>query len=408
MRKTNRTRLTVRLGGVLLAVTLVAAACGGDDSETAAPPPPPEPAPAAEPAPAPEPPPAAEPAPAPEPPPAAEPMTGRCGDPDRLGDSINFLNWADYIDESVLSDFEAECGVEIIMDTHIANEEAVAKVDAGNSGYSLVIVTDYAIEILHSQGLLQELDLSLIPNTALLDPNQMDTYYDPGNRYSLPFQYSTTGLAYDITAFDEPPTSWGALFDDNQYCGQSSILEDQREAIGAALVYNGYGWNESDPAAHEEALDSLLAARDCISGFDSANHIGNLASGEVLVAAAWGFGAAIAYLDNPNVRYVIPDEGGTIWQDGMVIPADAPDPYTAHVFINYMLEPDIGAKITEFLLTFTPNLEVPPLLTDAYYDVIDTTGLAVTDDVRQRLVWQVRDETHAIFADTWSEVIAAG
>ena len=417
MRNSRRTRLTVRLGGVILAVALVAAACGGDDdSDTAAPPPAPEPPPAAEPPPpepAPEPPPP-EPAPEPPPPPepapepAAAPATGRCGDPARLGDSINFLNWADYIDEAILDMFEEECGVSVTMDTHVANEDAIAKVDAGNSGYSLVIVTDYAIDILHSQGLLQELDLGLVPNVDNLDPNQMDTYYDPGNRYSLPYQYSTTGFAFDVTAFDTPPTSWSAIFDENPLCGQSSLLEDQREVIGAALAYLGYDWNETDPAAHDQALDVVLDARECVSGFDSANYIGNLASGEVLAAQSWGFAAGIAYLDNPNIRYIIPDEGGTIWQDGMVIPADAPDPYTAHVFINYMLEPDIGALITEFTIGYTPNTAVPPLLSDGYFDVIEGAGLELTDEIRERLVWQVRDESHAIFAETWSEVIAAG
>lgn len=340
--------------------------------------------------------------------PEAPPASGRCGDPARLGGSINFLNWADYIDETILEMFEAECGVTVTLDTHVANEDAIAKIDAGNSGYSLVIVSDYAIGVMASQGLLAELDMGEIPNAANLDPAQMDAYYDPGNVYSLPYQYSTTGFAYDATAFDVPPTSWSAIYDQNQLCGQSSMLEDQREVIGSALVYLGYDWNSTDPAAHEQALDLILDARECVSGFDSANYIGNLGSGEVLAAMSWGFAAGIAYLDNPDIRYIIPDEGGVIWQDGMVVPADAPDPYTAHVLINYMLEPDIGALITEFTFGYTPNLTVPPLLSDGYHDVIQGTGLELTDEIRERLTWQVRDESHAIFADTWSEVLSAG
>jgi len=317
-------------------------------------------------------------------------VSGRCGDPAKLGDSINFLNWADYIDE------------------HTANEEAIAKIQAGNSGFSLVIVTDYAVGIMSSQDLLQPLDLAEIPNSKNLDPAQMNLYYDPGNVYSLPYQYSTTGIAYDETAFETPPTSWSALYDDNQYCGQSSLLEDQRETIGSALLYLGYDINETDPAAHEQALNLLLEARDCISAFDSANFIGNLASGEVLIAESWGFAAGIAYFDNPNIRYVIPEEGGFIWQDNFVIPADAPDPYTAHVFTNYMLEPDIGALITEYTIGYTPNMLVPPLLSDDYNDVIETVGLTLTDEIRDRLDFVVRGDEHAIFAETWSDVMAGG
>ncbi len=406
MKSTNRIGITARLAAVVAVLFLVAAACGSDDDDDAAP----EAAPTTTAAaPDPEPEPAPEAAPDPDPDPVDEPMAmGRCGDPERLGDSINFLNWADYIDEAVLTMFEAECGVSVTMDTHTANEEAIAKIEAGNSGYSLVIVTDYAIGIMASQGLLAELDKSEIPNISNLDPAQMDPYYDPGDVYSLPYQYSTTGFAYNASAFDEAPTSWSAIFDDNQLCGQSSLLEDQRETIGSALVYLGYDWNETDPAAHDEALDVLLDARDCVSGFDSANYIGNLASGEVLAASSWGFAAGIAYLDNPDIRYIIPEEGGIIWQDGFVVPADAPDPYTAHVLINYMLEPDIGALITEYTIGYTPNTAVPELLSDGYHDVIAGAGLELTDEIRERLVWQRRDDSHAIFAETWSEVIAAG
>lgn len=388
----------------LLALALVASACGGDSNEPGADATESEPE-ATEPE-------ATEPE-ATEAEPestgdATEAPGGRCGDPSKLGTSLNFLNWADYIDEAVLEQFEEECGVAVTMDTHTANEEAIAKIQAGGSGYSLVIVTDYAVGIMADQGLLQELDMSVIPNVANIDPAQMNLYYDEGNVYSLPYQYSTTGIAYDVTAFDAPPTSWDVLYAGNEHCGQSSLLEDQRETVGSALAYLGYEWNETDPAAHEEALEALLAARDCVSAFDSANFIGNLASGEVLVAESWGFAAGIAYLDNPNIRYFIPDEGGIIWQDNFVIPADAPDAYTAGVFINYMLEADIGSMITEFTLGYTPNLLVPPLLSEDYAAVISGAGLELTDEVRERLVFQVRGEEHEIFAETWGEVVAAG
>jgi spermidine/putrescine transport system substrate-binding protein len=340
--------------------------------------------------------------------PGAGGTTGRCGDPERLGDTLNFYNWADYIDEAILESFEQECSVRVRMDTYTSNEEAIAKIRAGNSGYSLVIPTDYAVQIMIDEGLLRPLDMANIPNVANIDPKQMGQYYDPDNTYSIPYQYSTTGLAYNVTAFDTPPDSWGVLFDQNRHCGQSSLLEDQREVIGAALVYLGYDWNETDPEAHEKALDLLLDARECVSGFDSANYIGNLASGEVVVAQSWGFAAGIARAENPDVAYTIPKEGGTIWQDNFVIPADAPDPYTAEVFINYMLEPDIGALLTEFTLGFTPNLKVEPLLSDDYHQIIDEGGIAITDEVRERLVWQVRGPEHDIFAKTWEQVVAAG
>jgi spermidine/putrescine transport system substrate-binding protein len=332
-------------------------------------------------------------------------VVGRCGDPERLGASLNFYNWADYIDEKVLEMFEEECGVRVTMDTYTSNEEMLAKIQAGNSGYSLVIPTDYTVKIMIEQGLARPLDMENIPNRANLDPKQLGQYYDPENEFSLPYQYSTTGMAYNATAFDEPPTSWAVLFDQNEHCGESSLLDDQYETTGAALVYLGYSWNETSDEAHEKAIDLLLDAKECVSAFDSANFIGNLASGEVVVAEAWGFAAGIARLDNPDVEYVIPEEGGILWQDNFVIPADAPDPYTAEVFINYMLEPDIGALITEFTFGFTPNLKVEPLLSDDYHEIITDGGIVVDDAVRERLEPSIRPDPRR-YSDTYTAVTA--
>ncbi len=338
---------------------------------------------------------------------AEMPATGRCGDESKLGDTLNFYNWADYIDPQVLTDFETECGVAVTMGTYTSNQELIAKVQAGNSGYSLVIPTDYAAEQMIETGLVQKLDMSLIPNAVNLDPKQMGLYYDKDNEYTLPYQYSTTGIAYNSKSFDTPPTSWSALFDKNEHCNKSSILDDQYEAVGAALVYLGYSYSSLDPVAHEKARDLLIAARDCISAFDSANFIGNLASGEVVIAESWGFAAGIARLDNPDVKFVIPDEGGIMWQDNFMIPVDAPDAYTAHVFINYMLEADVGAKITEFILGFTPNLEAVKLLSDDYLALINDGGIAVTDDVRKRLSPSEHGSSE-VFSATWNAVTTSG
>lgn len=335
------------------------------------------------------------------------PVTGRCGDESKLGDSLNFYNWADYIDPEVLTDFEAECGVAITMDTYTSNQELIAKLQAGNSGYSLVIPTDYAAEQIIQSGLAQKLDKSQIPNAKNIDPNQLGLYYDPANEYSLPYQYSTTGIAYNQTAFDNPPTSWSAIFDKNEHCNKSSILDDQYEAVGAALVYLGYEFSSEDPEGHAKARDLLIEAKKCISAFDSANFIGNLASGEVVIAEAWGFAAGIARLDNPDVKFVVPDEGGIMWQDNFMIPSDAPDAYTAHVLINYMLEADVGAKITEFILGFTPNMEAAKLLSDEYIALIEDGGIAVNDEVRKRLTPSEHGSSE-LFSSTWNAVVTSG
>ena len=336
-------------------------------------------------------------------------MSARCGDPEKLDDTLNFYNWADYIDENIITMFEEECGVDVNLDLYTSNEEAIAKIQAGNSGYDLMIPTDYAAKILIDQGLVQELDMDAIPNAANLDPANLGMYYDPENAYSLPYAWSTTGIAYNVNSFPEAPTSYAVLFDLDQLCENSgfvSMLDDQRETIGMALQYLGYSANETDPAAQAEALELLQAQKECIAGYNSENFIQTLAAEEVVMAGSWGFAAALAYLDNENIRYFIPEEGGIIWQDNMVVPADAPHPYTAHVFINYLLDPEIGALLTEWTFGFTPNKEVVPFLSEDYYNTMETVGLLVDDETRERLEWVLRGEGAEVFSETWTTLKA--
>jgi len=169
---------------------------------------------------------------------AEEAMMGRCGDPEKLDDTLNFYNWADYIDENIIAMFEEECGVDVTMDLYTSNEEAIAKIQAGNSGYDVSIPTDYAAKIMIDEGLLQPLDKSLIPNAKNLKPENLGQYYDPDNTYSLPYQWSTTGIAYNASFFPDPPTSYAVIFDKEQVCENSgfvSMLDDPRETVGMAM-----------------------------------------------------------------------------------------------------------------------------------------------------------------------------
>ena len=343
--------------------------------------------------------------------PVEEPAeSDRCGDRSKLSEQLNFFNWGDYIDEEILVQFEEECGVEVVMDLYSSNEELIAKIQVGNSGYDLVIPTDYACGIMADEGLLLELNMDDIPNAEYLNPQTLKMYYDPENKFSLPYQWSTTGLAYNITAFpDGPPDSWAAVFEPEQLCehrGFVSMLDDPRETLAMALIYLGYSPNETDPAAHQEVIDLMLAQKECLAGYDSDNFIQALSAEEVVMAEAWGFAAAIARSENENIYYVIPKEGGDIWQDNMAIPVDAPHPYTAHVFINYLLEPDIGAQITEYTFGFTPNLAAEELLSDYYYDLMEEGGLLPDDETLERLHWLVRGEGFDIFNDTWTAIKA--
>jgi len=334
----------------------------------------------------------------------------RCGDPSQLSAELNFFNWSEYIDEEIFTQFEEECGVKVTQDFFSSNEDMIAKIQAGNSGYDLIVPSDYAVEILINAGLLAELDMENIPNFSNLKPDTIGLYYDPENKYSVPYQWGTTGIAYNETAFpDGPPDSWAYLFDPELVCQHSgfvSMLDDERESIGAALKYLGYSYNDTDPAHQGEAKELLLGQKDCLAGYNSDNFNQTLASEEIVLAHAWSGGTALGRDENENVKFLIPREGGAIWQDNMAIPIDAPHKYTAEVFINYLLEPDIGAQMTNYTYYFTPNAESEPLLDEYYRDLLESGGMLVDDEIMSRLEWIERDEDSIIFSDTWTAVKA--
>jgi spermidine/putrescine transport system substrate-binding protein len=337
-------------------------------------------------------------------------VSDRCGDPSQLSEEVYMFNWSDYIDEEIFTLFEEECGVKVIQDQFSSNEDMIAKVQAGNSGYDIVVPSDYAVEIMINQGLLAELDKNNIPNTKNMKPETMGMFFDPENKYSLPYQWGTTGLAYNATAFpDGPPDSWAYIFDPELVCQNSgfvSMLDDERESIGAALKYLGYSYNDTDPAHHEEAKALLLAQKDCLAGYNSDNFNQTLAAEEVMLAHAWSGGTALGRDENENIMFVIPKEGGAIWQDNLAIPVDAPHKYTAEVFINYLLEADIGAMITNYNYYFTPNAAAEPLLDEYYANLLQDGGMAVDDEIMSRLEWIQRDDESIIFSDTWTAVKA--
>lgn len=334
----------------------------------------------------------------------------RCGDPDQLSEDLNIFNWADYMDPEIMTQFEEECGVAVTQDIYSSNEDVIAKLLAGNSGYDMIFPSDYAVDILASEGLLAEIDKSNIPNIENLNPDLMGLYYDQDNTYSLPYQWGTTGLAYNTTAFpDGPPESWAAIFEADQVCQNSgfvSMLDDERESIGAALLYLGYSYNETDPEAHQQAEELLKAQKECLAGYESDNFDDALAGEEVVLAHAWSGGTALARDENENIAYTIPQEGGSIWMDNMVIPVDAPHKYTAEIFMNYILDPEIGAQLTNWTYYFTPNQAAEPLLDDYYFSLLESGGMLVDDETRETLQWIERDDDTIIFSDTWTAVKA--
>lgn len=354
--------------------------------------------------------PAAE-APAAEAPAAEAPNDGV--DRSKLSKELYFYNWTDYVDQAVLDEFEARYGVKVILDTYDANEDMIAKVSAGGSGYDIAVPSDYAVQTMVAAGLVQELDQSLLPNLTHIDPSLLNKYFDEGNKYSVPYMYGITGIAYNKTAFEGTPDSWSAIFDVanmEKYTGQFSMLDDERESPGAVLRYLGHSLNETDPAMLQQAQELLIAQKPYLAAYNSSDVNRKLASGEYVMAHAWSGQAMQArngledeFEGNADIGFFIPKEGGMIWMDNMVILKDSPNAYTAHVFMNFLSEPDIAAQNTSYIGYLTPNKDAVALLDQSVRDLY-AEGFAPNEEVIKRLEWAVRDESSAIFTDVWTAV----
>jgi spermidine/putrescine transport system substrate-binding protein len=274
---------------------------------------------------------------------------------------LNLYGWSEYIPEALIKGFEQEYGVQVHYDAYSSNEEMVAKLQAGASGYDVIIPSDYMVTILAKQNLIQPLDLSQIPNIANVDPQFRGLPYDPTNQYTVPYQWGTVGIAVNTDKVTTPLTSWNDLWNP-AYKNRVVLLDDSREVIGMALKALGYDNNSTDPAQLDEAKAKLIALQPNIKLYDSDNPKAALLSGEVWLGQTWNGEAAIAHSQNPKIDYICPKEGCTIWFDNLAIPAGAPHKDAAQAFLNYVLRPDVSLLITKEFPYSNPNKAALDLL----------------------------------------------
>jgi spermidine/putrescine transport system substrate-binding protein len=281
-----------------------------------------------------------------------------------LAEDLRIFGWADEMPDEVLQDFEAETGIAVTFDTFDSNESMIAKLDAGGSGYDLVNPSQYAVQILVNRGKLAELDHSRIETYDKIGPSFKEVSYDPGNKYSIPYVWGTTGLAYNKTCVDAPITSWKALFDE-KYKGRVYMLDNMLAAYIAGLQVNGFNANTTDPAEIEKATETLIAQKPMLAGYNSTNFADLVSSGEACIVESWSSSVLQAIEDNPDVVYVLPEEGGTMWIDGYSILTDAPNPDAAYKFLSYILRPEVAAKTTSLTKTATVVTDSRALLPEA-------------------------------------------
>jgi len=274
---------------------------------------------------------------------------------------LNIYNWSDYIAPDIIPAFEREFGVRVVYDTYESAEEMQAKLQAGATGYDLVVPPTDTVEQFRATGVIAPLSGRYLPNRANLAAVFRGLGHDPEDRYAVPWQWGMTGIAWRRDKIAEPPASWG-VFHDPRYRGKTTMLDDPRDVIGAFLRLRGHSANSTDPAELEAAFRDAVRAKIHLKAYLSAPVKAQLIAGDVWLAQLWNGDAAQAAREQPAIAWTLPSEGGTLWIDSMVVPASAPHPRAAHEFINFALRPDVGGALSNFTGYGTPNEAAMPMI----------------------------------------------
>ncbi len=277
------------------------------------------------------------------------------------GKELNVFNWSEYLPEEVIQKFEDKYNIKVNYTTYASNEEMLAKIMAGGSKFDIAVATDYMVDSMRNQNLIQEINMSNIPNYQNIGSEFKGLDFDPESKYTVPYMWGNVVVAVNTKLFNTEIDSYEDLWD-NKFKNSLVVLDDQRAIIGMALKKLGYSLNETDPTKLEEAKKELLKLKDNIKIFDSDSPKTSLINGEAAVGYVWGAEAALAQQENPDIKVFFPKEGLYLWQDNFVVPKGAPHPKNAELFINFLLDPEISAEISKSFPYANPNVEAHKLM----------------------------------------------
>jgi spermidine/putrescine transport system substrate-binding protein len=325
-------------------------------------------------------------------------------DRSKLTKQLNIYNWSDYVDEDTISNFEKEFGLKINYDTYEDNEALLAKLQSGATGYDIVVPTGYMVEIMLKIGILAPLDHGNIPNIKGLSASLQDPPYDPGRQHTVPWQWGTTGFAYNAKKITGKVDSWKLLWDP-KYKGKITMLDDMRSAISVALKMQGYSVNSTSEKELMQAKKLLMEQKSLLKAYISAPVKSLLISGEVWLSQLWVGDVLMAKEENDDLEYCIPKEGCEIWDDNLAIPKSAPHKYTAEVFMNYALRPEVSAAVSNFVHYATPVEAAKKFINK---EDVNNPGIYPSAEVMQRLEYLVDvGEATRTYDQIWTELKAA-
>jgi spermidine/putrescine transport system substrate-binding protein len=320
------------------------------------------------------------------------------------GSAVTVFMYSEYIDPALVERFQKETGLKVVLDTYENTETMMSKVASAGDQYDVVVVSDHAIPVMAAKGTFKQLDYAKIPNAKNVSARFVKPAYDPKGLWSIPYQWGTMGLVYRKDKLPGFVASWSAVLDPAVQPGPVVLLDSMRDLMAAALFSRGYSPNSRSATELKAAGDLLRSARTkkMVGFYGSPDSVGKVLAGDALVGIAYN-GDAVAKLDD-NTEFAVPKEGTIVWVDAMTVPAKAPDPQGALKFIDFILRPDVGAQLSNFLDYATPNEASFPLIKP---DVRNDARVYPTDSQMAKMVMleDAQDAT-TLYDQVWTRVKA--
>jgi spermidine/putrescine transport system substrate-binding protein len=314
---------------------------------------------------------------------------------------LNVYNWGDYIDESVLEDFENQTGIQVNYETFATNEDMYIKVTQGGTRYDVIVPSDYMIARLIAEDMLEKIDVSKIPTYGNIGKRYLGLEFDPTNEYSVPYIWGTFGILYNTEMVDDPVESWDIMWNP-KYEKQILMMDSVRDSLAVAFLRLGYSLNTTDKARLEEAAELLARQKPLVLAYVGDNGKDMMAQGEAALAMSWSGDAVAVCAENPFLRYVIPREGTNLWVDSMVIPKASEHKNEALLFIDFMNRPEIAKKNAEYLGYATPNTAAYELLDEETRS--DPAAYPSDEELARWEVFVDIGEANAEYNRLWTEI----
>ena len=323
-----------------------------------------------------------------------------CGDKKPV---INVYNWGDYIDPSVIKDFEKEFNVKVNYNTFATNEDMYVSIKKGGTSYDVAFPSDYMIERMINEDMLEKINKGNISYLENIEDRFLDLEFDPNNDYSVPYMWGTFGIIYNKNLVSEKVDSWDILWDE-KYKDQILMLDSQRDSIAIALIRLGYSMNSRDINELEKAKEELIKQKPLVYAYVGDEVKDMMVGEEAALAVVWSGGAVAMIRENENLEYVIPKEGTNLWFDNMVIPKTSKNKEMAEQFINFMNRPEIAARNTDYIGYSTPNFKAMELLPE---DIINSKVAYPTDEEMGDVeIFKDPKDIIKVYDEIWLEIKA--